>query len=112
MGLPGNWGKADAPSIFREAGRGDPLARRVVEEVGRLNAIGVANVVDAFDPEIVTIGGGVALNNPEAIISPIVEKVSAYAINMIPIVRITPLGDDVGILGALSVPFNPALINR
>jgi glucokinase len=102
----------DAASVFSEARRGDPFARRVVAEVGRLNAIGVANVVDAYDPEIVTIGGGVALNNTEAILPPIVKQMQAYAINRVPGVEITPLGDDAGLLGALSVPFNPALIQR
>lgn len=101
---------ADAAMVFDEARRGDPFALRVVAEIGKLNAIGVANVVDAFDPEIVTIGGGVALNNPEAILPPIVKHLKAYAINRPPDVRITPLGDDAGLLGALSVPFNPGLI--
>ncbi|HMD79529.1 MAG TPA: ROK family protein [Nitrososphaerales archaeon] len=102
----------DAAMVFDEARRGDPFAVRVVAEIGKLNAIGVANVVDAFDPEIVTIGGGVALNNPEAILPPIVKHLRAHAINRVPDVRITPLEDDAGLLGALSVPFNPGLIGR
>jgi len=102
----------DAAVVFGEARRRDPFANRVVAEIGRLNAIGVANVVDAFDPEILTIGGGVALNNKAAILPPIVEQVRAYAINRVPEVKITPLGDDAGLLGALSVPFDPALIGR
>jgi glucokinase len=102
----------DAATVFDEARRGDPFAIQVVAEIGRLNAIGVANVVDAFDPEIVTIGGGVALNNPDAILSPIVKQAQAYAINRVPEVKITPLGDDAGLLGALSVAFDPSLIGR
>jgi glucokinase len=105
-------GTLDAATVFAEARRRDPFALRVVAEIGRLNAIGVANVVDAFDPEIVTIGGGVALNNPGAIVPPIVKHLKAYAINRAPDVRITPLGDDAGLLGALSVPFNPGLVER
>jgi glucokinase len=103
---------ADAITVFDEARRRDLFALRVVAEIGRLNAIGVANVVDAFDPEIVTIGGGVALNNADAILPPIVKQMQAYAINRVPDVKITPLGDDAGLLGALSVPFDPALIGR
>ena len=102
----------DAAVVFSEARRGDPFAARVVAEIGKLNTIGVANVVDAYDPEILTIGGGVALNNPDAILLPIVERVHAYAINRVPVVKITPLGDDAGLLGALSVPFDPRLIGR
>jgi glucokinase len=107
-----NLSKADAPAVFRAAARGDRFGVRVIAEVGRLNAMGVANITDAFDPEIVTIGGGVALNNPDAIISPIRKKVEDYAINRAPEVRITPLGDDAGLLGALSVTYDPGMIGR
>ena len=99
-----------AADVFGEAARGDSFALRVVEEVGKLNAIGVANIADAYDPELVTIGGGVALNNPERVLSPIKKLVGDYAINRVPEVRITPLGDDAGLLGALSVTFDPSLI--
>jgi glucokinase len=107
-----NLAKADAAAVFRAAELGDKFALRVIAEVGRLNAIGVANVTDAFDPEIVTIGGGVALNNPDAILSPIRKHVEEYAINRAPEVKITPLGDDAGLLGALSVAYDPGLIGR
>jgi glucokinase len=110
--LARNLAKADAPTIFRAADRGDKFALQVVAEVGRLNAIGVANVTDAFDPEIVTIGGGVGLNNPQAILPPIIRQVGDYAINRPPEVRMTRLGDDVGLLGALSVAYDPGLIGR
>jgi glucokinase len=103
---------ATAADVFFEADRGDPFALGVVGEVGRLNAIGVANITDAYDPELVTIGGGVALNNPERILAPIRKLASQYAINNVPDVRITPLGDDAGLLGALSVSFDPSLIGR
>jgi glucokinase len=103
---------ANAARVFREALKGDPFARHVVKEVGRLNAIGVANVTDAFDPEIVTLGGGVALNNPEAILAPIRRQLGDYVINKTPKVQITPLGDDAGLLGALAVCFDPSLIGR
>jgi glucokinase len=104
--------RVDAARVFREASRGDPFALRVVREVGRLNAIGVADVTDAYDPEIVTLGGGVALNNQEAIVSPIRKYVGDHPINRVPKVRVTPLGDDAGLLGALAASFEPALIGR
>ncbi|HXW95084.1 MAG TPA: ROK family protein [Nitrososphaerales archaeon] len=101
----------NAADVFREAERGDSFALHVVNEVGRLNAIGVANITDAYDPELVTIGGGVALNNPERVLSPIRKMAGDYAINRVPEVRITPLGDNAGLLGALSVSFDPSLIS-
>jgi len=101
---------ANAADVFREADDGDAFALHVLDEVGRLNAIGVANITDAYDPELVTIGGGVALNNPARILAPIRKLAGDYAINRIPEVQITPLGDDAGLLGALSASFDPSLI--
>jgi glucokinase len=105
-------GTANPARVFGEASRGDPFARQVVKELGRLNAIGVANVTNVYDPEIVTLGGGVALNNPEAILEPITGQLGDYAFNKAPKIQITPLGDDAGLLGALAVSFDPSLIGR
>jgi glucokinase len=102
----------NAAELFGRAARGDKFSLRVLNEVGRLNAVGVANVVDAFDPEVLTIGGGVALNNPDAILSPIRKSMGEYAINRVPKVLITRLGDDAGLVGALAASFEPALIGR
>jgi len=110
QGLFGGRNPPQAAQVFDLAARGNVFASKVVEEVGRLNAIGVANITDAFDPEIVTIGGGVGLNNADAILSPIRKHLGEYAINRAPEVLITPLGDDAGLLGALSVAFEPKLI--
>jgi glucokinase len=110
--LAKNARRADSPAIFKAAREGDVFAKQVIAEVGRLNAIGVANVTDSFDPELVTIGGGVALNNPRMILPPIVAHLPEYAINTPPLVRLTPLRDDAGLLGALSVAFDPALIGE
>jgi glucokinase len=101
-----------AEKLFHSAARGDKFALKVVEEVGRLNAIGVANITDCFDPEMVTIGGGVGLNNAAAILRPIRKHLAEYAINRVPEVRITPLGDDAGLLGALAAAFDPGLIGE
>jgi glucokinase len=76
-----------------------------LRESGELNAIGVANVVNMYDPSLVTLGGGVALNNQEEVLGPIRRRLPRHAINRPPKVMITPLGDDAGLLGALSLVF-------
>ncbi len=92
-----------AEKIFDAANRGDEAALHVVDEVGRINAVGVADIVNAFDPELITIGGSVALNNPELILKPIQRHVARHAINRLPEIRITPLGGDVVLYGALAL---------
>jgi glucokinase len=96
-------GPVDSASILAAAKKGNKFATRVAEEMGRLNSLGIANVINVFDPSLITIGGGVALNNQELVLEPIRKLVPKNAINRVPEIIITPLGDDAGLLGALSL---------
>jgi len=98
-------GQVSSATILRRAADGNRFAVRVAKEMGRLNALGVANTVNVFDPSLVTIGGAVALNNAGLVLEPIRKLVPKYAINRPPRIILTPLGDDVGLLGALSLVF-------
>jgi glucokinase len=101
--------KAKIPSsseVLDAARRGNVLAKRVCAEMGRLNALGVANIVNVYDPSIITIGGGVALNNQDEIVEPLKDLVPKIAINKVPEMIVTPLGDDAGLMGALSLVFS------
>lgn len=99
-------------SVFEEARRRDKAARFVVGEIGKLNSVGVANCTNLYDPSLITLGGGVALNNPGLILPPIKRLVRKHAFNRIPKIMITPLGDDAGLLGALSAAFEPGLVGH
>jgi glucokinase len=48
------------PMITRLAREGDPVARGAIEVVGRALGVGVANLVNIFNPQVVVIGGGVS----------------------------------------------------
>ncbi len=89
--------------IFDAAKQGDEAALRIVDEVGKINAVGVADIVNAYDPELITIGGSVALNNPELILTPIQRYVARHVINRLPEIMITPLGGDIVLYGALAL---------
>jgi glucokinase len=93
----------DSVSILDAATKGHAFASRVAKEMGRLNAVGVAAVADAYDPSLITIGGGVALNNRRLVLDPIRQLLPKYAVNEVPEIITTPLGDDAGLLGALSL---------
>lgn len=41
----------------------DAFSIKLVREIGRLNAMGFANIINAFDPALISIGGTVALRN-------------------------------------------------
>ncbi len=89
-------------TLFDAAKAGDAAALQVVHELGKVNAVGFANVVNAFDPELITIGGSIALNNPELILGPILESIDRHLLNRRPRIMITPLGDEVVLYGALA----------
>jgi len=94
--------------LFNAAKREDSLSLLLVEEIGLLNAIGFANVINAYDPSLISIGGTIALRNPELVLNPIKKNVSNYSINRIPEIIITSLGEDIGILGGISAVLNQA----
>jgi glucokinase-like ROK family protein len=59
-------------SVVQAAGQGDSVALRALQEVGERLGIGVANLVNVFNPELIVLGG--ALNLASTILLPIVER--------------------------------------
>ena len=90
-----------AADVFEATGE-DPLADAVVERTAEWNALGVAMVVHAYAPLVVSVGGAVALNNPELVVDPIRERLDGLVMSNIPDVELTSLGDDVVVQGALA----------
>ena len=80
----------------------DPLADAVIERVADWNAIGVANLVHAYAPLVIAIGGAVALENEELVIDPITEQVPDMVMSNVPEIRATSLGDEVVLYGAVA----------
>ncbi len=96
-------GNLDAKMIYDSAKEGDSLSLRIVREAGRYNAIGVANVINVYDPSLITMGGSVTLNNVDLVIGPIKEMMGDYLINRPAEIKVTPLGEDVGLYGAIAL---------
>jgi glucokinase len=90
-----------AVDVF-EAGDDDEFARHVIDQLGHWNAMGVANIVHAYAPLVVYVGGAVAINNPELTLDPIREKVDDMVFVNVPDIQLTTLGDDVVLHGAVA----------
>ena len=106
----GNRANITAKMICDAAKDGDALSLEIMDKVGELNAMGFATIINAYDPELITVGGALALNNVDLVMKPIKKRVGDYAINRVPEIKITPLGDDVVLYGALAmVYFAPSL---
>ena len=52
--------KLTAATVYRASGTGDTVASDVVRETARFLAIGVANILNVFNPDVVVLAGGVA----------------------------------------------------
>jgi glucokinase len=98
--------------LFEEAERGDPEALAMVEGIGRLNAAGFATVINVYDPALITVGGALALKHERLILPPIQKYLRKYVINRVPKIRITPLGDDAVLLGAIAAASHPNALAR
>jgi glucokinase len=90
-----------AADVFDAAGE-DAFADHVLDRVAAWNAHGVATVVDAYAPIVVYVGGAVAINNPDVLLEDLRERVPELVFSNVPEIRLTTLGDDVVLKGALA----------
>ncbi|WP_459193232.1 ROK family protein [Halosimplex sp. J119] len=95
-------GSTTAEDVFSAAAAGDDHACDCLDEIARYNAAGIAAICNAVNPGLITIGGGVALNNPDWIVSGIDRYLDRYLFVDRPALQISPLGDDIGLYGALA----------
>jgi len=99
--LPLDAEEFDAPTLFATAAD-DPLADRVIDACVDYNAAGVANLVHAYAPEVVSIGGAVARNNPELVVEPLRDRVPPLVMSQPPKTRLPSLGDETVARGTLA----------
>jgi len=96
-------GRAPTGRLVAElAAGGDPVARSVLERVGERLGAGLVSIVNAFDPEVVVVGGG-AMGAGELLLGPARRVLEERA--LLPVagrVRVTAaaLGETAGTLGA------------
>ncbi len=97
-----------SPEKFFDLVRGgDGVANEICNEICKINAAGLANIINAYDPELITIGGSVALTNYELIIRPAINYLHIYTINRVPEIKPTKLGNEVVLKGAASLVIKP-----
>jgi len=92
----------DAAGVFAAAAEDDPLAATVVAEVNRWNRIGLETIIRAYAPFIISIGGSVAVHNPDAVIAPLRTAIDHAPITTAPDIRLSPLGNEAPLLGAVA----------
>jgi glucokinase len=91
--------------VYEQAVAGDPFCREVMTDTARYLAVGVANMLNIFNPEVVVIGGGVTRAG-DVLFRPLAERVRGRAFPMaLEGVRVVPaeLGTNAGLIGAVAV---------
>ena len=100
----GDLTKVDAKVVFEAAKQGDKLANQLIARLGYYLGVGLANLVNIFNPELILIGGGVAKMG-NLLLAPAIKVVEERAFTTSATsVQIRPalLGDDSSILGAVA----------
>ncbi|HEX2052084.1 MAG TPA: ROK family protein [Actinomycetota bacterium] len=97
-----------AKHVAQAARQYDEVARRVMRRAGTALGIGLANVVNVFDPEVVVVGGGVARAG-EPYLGPARDELAQRTNEQRrrPVrLDVTTLGSDGGIVGAAALAFD------
>lgn len=110
-GRPESGGRPAVDAVLAAAQAGDTQARDALNRVGHWLGLGLAGLVNVFDPELIVLGGRFA--RLAAYVGPIVEseldsRALAASRN---IVRVVPaaLSDDAPLLGAAELALEPLL---
>jgi glucokinase len=87
---------------------GDEVARMVLGQIGSRLGVGLANIVNIFDPEVIVVGGG-AMAAGELLLGPAREELRRRALppgrDLVRIVE-AKFGADAGMLGAAVLAFD------
>ncbi len=94
--------------IARAANDGDALARGVLEETAMWVGIGVANLIQVYNPQVFIIGGGISQAGD--LLFSAIQRTVNWRAQMVPActTQIVPaaLGDDAGIFGGAVLVFD------
>jgi glucokinase len=91
------------PDVTRMAEAGDKAAIALLKRTGRYIGIGLANLVNMFDPDVIVLTGGFARNTWHLLHEYIECEMDEQALTASVSLAITQLGDDAGILGAAAL---------
>ena len=96
--------QVDGRAITDAARAGDAFAIGILEEAGFWLGVGIAALVNAFDPARVLVGGGAGVNAGETLLSvarrTAHDRIMGAAHREIPEIALAALGDDAGAIGA------------
>ncbi len=105
--VPDQLKQISSEQVYEAAGAGNEIAVRVMKDMGRMLGIGIASLINIFNPERIVVGGGVKDAWPlfiGATREEIMKRAFAVPAKRTEIVP-SELGDDAGMVGAAAVVF-------
>lgn len=105
LDLAGSVDRITGETVVTAVRQGDPLAVRIWAERMTILGVGIANVINSFNPERIVLGGGLT-NAGDLLFNPVRRVALTRALPpLAQVVEIVPgqLGGRVGVLGAVAV---------
>lgn len=97
------FGAPDARAVVDAARTGDARARAALERAAAYTAMGVANLISAFNPEAVVLGGGLMMGAGDLLLERVRQDAARWAQPKAFAqcrIELSQLGDAAGLLGA------------
>ncbi len=85
--------------VFQAAKEGDDLSRQVLEEAGNYLGIGIANLINIMDPELVLVGGGVS-RAEDFVFASLRQAVTRKTMEKPPPISPVKQGEETGAIGS------------
>lgn len=106
--LAGSIGNIEGEHVSAAAARHDEAASRVLRSAGRSLAVGLSNVVNLFDPEVIVLGGSVVeAGEPYlGVARDELARMTGEQRRRPARVDLAALGNDAGIVGAAALAFH------
>lgn len=88
--------------VFRAAGEGDSTAQKVLNTYIDYLAMGLVNLINILQPEVICLGGGISNAQDDLFLIPLREQVMKYVFdkNATLCLKRATLGNDAGLVGA------------
>lgn len=100
--IDGDLSKLEAKTVFDAAKEGDVFALDLVDYEAEYVALGIGNILNLINPQVVILGGGVALAG-DILLKKVEEKLKKYALPITLVgleIKLSQLGNDAGVMGA------------
>ncbi len=99
--------KLTPEKLYSLARKNDEFSKSLVDFLNIIHAAGISNIIAAYDPEIIYIGGSIYLYNEDLIKPYLIKYIPMFSALGVPEIKMCSFGDDQVLYGAASIAINP-----